>query len=99
MHRATSPFSVAILKGFSEKKQRKIILRELCIALFVVILFALAGQELLTFLKIKQYTIQVSGGIYSVSYRLEDDISCRQRPSTTTGGQGAVYPYQWQCPW
>jgi len=57
------PLFVAILKGFSEKRQKKIILRELCIALGVVILFAIAGQELLTFLKIKQYTIQVSGGI------------------------------------
>ncbi|MBM3208299.1 MAG: hypothetical protein FJZ57_06835 [Chlamydiae bacterium] len=57
------PLFVAILKGFSEKKQRKIIFRELTIALGVIILFALAGEALLDFLKIKQYTILVSGGI------------------------------------
>ena len=57
------PFFVTILKGFAEKEQRKIIVRELTIALGVIILFALAGEALLDFLKIKQYTILVSGGI------------------------------------
>lgn len=57
------PLFIAILKNFAAKKQRKIILRELVIALGIILLFALIGEVFLSFLKIEQYTISIAGGI------------------------------------
>lgn len=57
------PFYISLLKEFPPQKQRKIICRELLIALAIIIIFAFLGQELMDFLKIKDDTIQIAGGI------------------------------------
>lgn len=57
------PLFISILKNFPPKKQRKIILRELIIALFVIVSFYFIGDILLNLLNIKQHTILISGGI------------------------------------
>ena len=57
------PFFLSFLKEVPAKRQKWIILRELIIALFVIILFNFLGEALLTFLQIKTSTVQVAGGI------------------------------------
>ena len=57
------PLFMAILKNFNPKKQRKIIIRELRIALIIIVLFAIIGDLLLSFLNVKHYTILIAGGI------------------------------------
>lgn len=57
------PLYIAILKNFSVKRQRKIIFRELLIALGIILLFAVIGEVFLSFLNVKQYTISIAGGI------------------------------------
>lgn len=57
------PLFMAILKDFSPRKQRKIILREMIIALGIIALFLGIGDFFLTFLNVKPYTILISGGI------------------------------------
>lgn len=56
------PLFVALLSKFEVKKQRRIILRELVIALFILILFNFFGDELLTSLGISQAVLGVAGG-------------------------------------
>lgn len=57
------PVFLAQLKDFHPKQQRKIVLRELLIALGVILLFMVIGQPILNFLDIDQHTVSLSGGI------------------------------------
>jgi MarC family membrane protein len=57
------PFYISFLKGVNPKRQRQIIIRELLIALFIIILFNFIGNEFMRFLNIRSDTIQIAGGI------------------------------------
>lgn len=53
---------LAMLKDYSPKKQRAIILRELVFALLIIIFFMYLGEGLLELLSIKQSTLRMAGG-------------------------------------
>ena len=57
------PLYLSILKNIPEKRQRVIILREMVIALVIIILFMFLGDQLMHFLQISDSTIQISGGL------------------------------------
>lgn len=57
------PLYLSFLKKVDAKRQRIVIFRELVIALFIILLFSFVGDELMTFLKIENDTIQIAGGI------------------------------------
>ncbi|MCG9791547.1 YhgN family NAAT transporter [Flavobacterium algicola] len=57
------PVLLSVLKGIAPKRQRFIIIRELSIALVILIVFLFAGQNLLTFLHLQQESVTISGGI------------------------------------
>ncbi len=56
------PVFVGLLSKFDVKKQRRIIFRELLIALFILLLFNFFGNEILTMIGISQTTIGIAGG-------------------------------------
>lgn len=57
------PIFVSILKNVDSKRQRTIIIRELFIALLIIVVFYFIGETLLSFLNVKMPTIMISGGI------------------------------------
>lgn len=57
------PFYISFLKGVSPERQRIVIIRELLIALFIIILFNFIGAGLMKFLNVQSDTIQIAGGI------------------------------------
>lgn len=57
------PLFLAILKDIPRKRQTQIILRELGIALFIMVLFNYLGDFLLDALQVTQYSVLISGGI------------------------------------
>lgn len=57
------PIYMSILKSIDEKRRKWVILRELCIALFILLVFLFSGQALLDFLKVEQETVSIAGGI------------------------------------
>lgn len=57
------PFFISILKGIPPKRQFQIILRELIIALVILIGFHFVGNFLLEALNISQYAVLITGGI------------------------------------
>ncbi|HKK33945.1 MAG TPA: MarC family protein [Desulfomicrobiaceae bacterium] len=69
---ANSATCLAILKEFSPVRQRRIIFRELAIALGIIIMFHFLGEGLLTLLGIQQSTLRVAGGVilFIISMRL-----------------------------
>lgn len=57
------PFFISLLKNLDPRRQRQIILRELFIALGVMIIFSLIGDAILSSLAIADYSLLMSGGI------------------------------------
>lgn len=57
------PVMLSVLKGISPKRQRMIIIRELIIALVVLVIFLFGGQSLLDFLHLEQESVTIAGGI------------------------------------
>lgn len=57
------PIYISVLKDIGPKRQRIIIIRELLIALGVIILFTFIGEYLLEILNVGQETILIAGGI------------------------------------
>lgn len=57
------PLFLSILKNVEESRRRKIILRELLIALGILMFFLFFGQQLLDFLHLEQDSVRLAGGI------------------------------------
>src|SRR5271165_5021453 len=56
------PFFVGILSSYSVKKQRKIIIREMLIALFILVCFNFFGDQILKVLGIDHCVVGIAGG-------------------------------------
>lgn len=57
------PIYISVLRKVAPKRQKKIILRELLIALGVILLFAFVGEFFLKILRISSHTVLIAGGI------------------------------------
>jgi MarC family membrane protein len=57
------PIFLAMLKQVDRKRQRAIIVRELAIALGILVVFLFAGRYLLALLQISQSSLGIAGGI------------------------------------
>lgn len=57
------PLYISFLKNLNPARQRVVIIREMVIALLIIILFNFLGEGLMKFLNIGNDTIQVAGGI------------------------------------
>ncbi len=59
----TLPIFVSLLKQFEPAKQRKIIIREMSIALLIMVIFLFFGRGFLEFLRISHSSLEISGGV------------------------------------
>lgn len=57
------PFFLSTLQKVEPRRRRRVIVRELVIALFVLILFLFAGRQLLRFLQISEPALTLAGGL------------------------------------
>jgi len=57
------PFFMVALKNVDERRHKKVIVRELSIALLILIFFLFAGQYLLRILQISEPSLTIAGGI------------------------------------
>jgi len=57
------PVLLSVLKELEPKRQRFIIVRELLIALVILMVFLFAGETLLNFLHLQQESVTIAGGI------------------------------------
>jgi len=57
------PFFVSLLKDCDAKSYRRIVLRESCIALAVLLLFLVCGNRLLALLQISEGSLGIAGGV------------------------------------
>lgn len=73
------PIYVSVLKDIEPKRHRKIITRELIIALVIIVLFYFLGDALLGFLNVTMPTILISGGIILFLDRPQNDFPRTER--------------------
>ncbi|BGI51524.1 MAG: YhgN family NAAT transporter [Buchnera aphidicola (Ceratovacuna japonica)] len=57
------PIFMSILKKFKKKRKKIILIREMFIALIIMILFLFSGEKILSFLNLKTQIVSISGGI------------------------------------
>jgi len=57
------PIFMSVLKHIEPKRRRVIIIRELLIALVIMLLFLFTGEKMLAFLNLRAETVSISGGI------------------------------------
>ena len=57
------PIFMSVLKHTEPKRRRAIMIRELFIALLVMLIFLFAGEKILAFLNLRAETVSISGGI------------------------------------
>jgi multiple antibiotic resistance protein len=57
------PLFLSLLKQYSPREQKKIIIRELFFALAIIIFFYFLGSLLLDAIKVQEHTVLISGGI------------------------------------
>jgi len=81
------PIFLSILKELDPKRQRKIIFRELILALFIIIAFYFIGDYLLNFLNITNQAVLVSGGIILFIIALKLIFSNPEKSFHWSGGK------------
>ena len=59
----TTPIFVGLLSSFEPKRQRQIIVREMIIALIIMVIFLFFGEGILKLLNIDTPALQIAGGI------------------------------------
>ncbi|QCR34726.1 YhgN family NAAT transporter [Nissabacter sp. SGAir0207] len=57
------PIFMSVLKHLEPKRRRVIVIREMLIALLLMLLFLFAGERILAFLSLRTETVSISGGI------------------------------------
>lgn len=57
------PVMLSILRHIEPKRRRIIMVRELCFALIILLLFLFGGKQMLAFLHVSTETVSISGGI------------------------------------
>ncbi|MFM2475945.1 YhgN family NAAT transporter [Celerinatantimonas sp. MCCC 1A17872] len=58
-----TPVFMAIMKHIDRKRQVKILIRELIFALIIMMAFLWAGEQILSFLNLRQEAVSIAGGI------------------------------------
>lgn len=57
------PIFMAVLKHLERRRQRLVLIRELVIALLLMLIFLFAGENILSFLNLHTESVSISGGI------------------------------------
>ena len=57
------PVFMSILKGVPEQRRRQVLIRELLIALVIMMIFLFSGEAILKVMHLKTETVSISGGI------------------------------------
>lgn len=57
------PIFMSVLKHLEPKRRRRVLMREMLIALLIMLLFLFAGEKILAFLNLRTETVSISGGI------------------------------------
>ena len=85
------PIFMSVLKHIDPKRRRVIIIRELLIALVIMLLFLFTGEKMLAFLNLRAETVSISGGI--ILFLIAIKMIFPSPESTTSGLPAGEEPF------
>jgi len=86
------PFFLSALRSVDELRQKKVIIRELLIALVVLILFLFSGRYVLQLLRISEPALTIAGGVILFLIALRMIFPTAEEPRTEEQGEPFVVP-------
>ncbi|MFD2177150.1 YhgN family NAAT transporter [Veronia pacifica] len=81
------PIFSSILRHIEKKRRRKVLIRELLIALVVMLLFLYAGQGILNFLSLQREAISISGSIILFLISLKMIFPSQDKTTSLAAGE------------
>ena len=85
------PLFLSLLKNVAPERRRKVLVRELLIALVVLFAFLLGGSYVLKALQLKQESVSIAGGIVLFLFGIK--MVFPPREGSTFGGEVGVEPF------
>ena len=82
------PIFLSVLEDVAPERRTRVLLRELVLALLVLLVFLFFGQYLLGFLQLSEHAIRIAGGIILVLIALKMVFPVRRLAHTTEELQG-----------
>jgi len=89
------PIFMSVLKHIEPKRRRVIVIREMLMALLLMLLFLFAGERILSFLNLRTETVSISGGL--ILFLIAIRMIFPRRKAAATVCRPARSPF-W-CPW
>ncbi len=88
------PVYISVLKEIDQPRQKRIILRELVIALIIIVGFTFVGQGILNLLQISEATVSMAGGLIllMISIRMIFPPEHAQKPADYLGQEPFIVP-------
>ncbi|MGB0361288.1 MAG: YhgN family NAAT transporter [Endozoicomonas sp.] len=88
------PIFISVLKSVPEEKRLKVLVRELLVALFILLVFLFAGKYLLLSLNLKQESVSIAGAIilFIIAIRMIFPFSRGGVIGSTPDGEPFVVP-------
>ena len=88
------PIFISVLKQVDEEKRLRITIREMLIALLILILFLMLGDDLLRILHLKQESVGMSGAIilFVIAIRMIFPVTKRELDQSIPGDEPFIVP-------
>jgi len=86
------PLYLVYLKNIPAKRQKQIIIRELCIALIMILLFSIIGEGILHILQVSPASLLLSGGIILFIIALQMIFQKTSPPKVEEGKEPFIVP-------
>ncbi len=93
------PIFMSVLKHLEPKRRRVVLIREMLIALIIMLLFLFTGERILAFLNLRTETVSISGGV--ILFLIAIKMIFPRRKAAVPGYRRAKNPFwcRWPSHW
>ncbi|MXP50072.1 YhgN family NAAT transporter [Pantoea sp. Eser] len=85
------PIFMSVLKHLEPKRRRVVLIREMLIALIIMLLFLFTGERILAFLNLRTETVSISGGV--ILFLIAIKMIFPSEESSSTGLSAGEEPF------
>lgn len=93
------PIFMSVLKHLDPKRRRVVLIREMLIALLLMLIFLFAGEKILSFLNLRTETVSISGGIILFLIAIKMIFPSEEKSSTGLSAGKNLSSCRWPSRW
>lgn len=93
------PIFMSVLKHLEPKRRRVVLIREMLIALIIMLLFLFTGERILAFLNLRTETVSISGGVILFLIAIKMIFPSPESSSTGLPAGRSLFWCRWRFPW